>query len=213
MNVYPIPVGRLQTNSYIIQKDNVCLVIDPGDEAEKITSFLNEKSIKPDYLLATHGHFDHVGAVNDLKKKFPETKFYLSKHDVQLIKKSDMIAPLFGCRPLVNLPKIDDFLEHFSLPEMTLIASPGHSPGGVVFFFKEENPPILFSGDTLFKNCVGRYDFLLGDKNQLTESLKKIVKLPSETIVYPGHGESFQLSKSFGFLLKLLEEWSQSDKL
>lgn len=212
MKVDRIIVGKLETNCYIVQKENLSLIIDPGDEAEKIGNFLKEHKIKPDLIIATHGHFDHVSAVEDLKKDYPKTKFYISKSDVELMKKSGVLAPLFGCRPLLKPPKPDGALESLSLPELTILKTPGHSPGGVLLFFKEERPPILFSGDTLFENCVGRYDFPLGDKKQLTESLKKIVKLPPETVVYPGHGERFELSKSFGFLLKLLAEWSQSDK-
>lgn len=212
MTLKKLTVGRLKANCYLVKDKEQVVVIDPGAEAKKIIKALKDENLYPQYILATHGHFDHVGAVNPLKKAFPDSKFFLNAKDFPLLKQSGLLAPLFGELPLVNPPLPDGALSELNLPGWKTIATPGHSPGSSSFFLSQQDPPVLFSGDTLFESSTGRYDFPGGNKKELKKSLEKLLKLPPKTKVYPGHGKEFLLSKAHEFLPKLLEAWSQSDK-
>ncbi|HUV72152.1 MAG TPA: MBL fold metallo-hydrolase [Clostridia bacterium] len=203
MKIRRIVVGPLKTNCYLI-KGNPAIVIDPGAEGEKIINLLAAEGCQPGYILATHGHFDHVAAVNQLKKAFPQSQFLISQKDQSTLKQSGLLAPLFGQPPLLKPPQPDGFLNQFSLPGWKVIPTPGHSPGGSSFLLKDQDKIILFSGDTLFEKATGRYDFPGGNQEQLKQSLKKLMKLPVETEVYPGHGKPFPLAKALEFLPELL---------
>jgi glyoxylase-like metal-dependent hydrolase (beta-lactamase superfamily II) len=201
-----ITVGKLKTNCYLLFYQNKCFVIDPGDESAKIISALQANNLAPNYLLATHGHFDHVRAVSAIKKAYPKNQFLLSQNGLSMLNKSGLIAPLFGCQPLLNPPKPDGFLEQLKVTGLKVIKTPGHSPGGVCFFISpKKGSPILFSGDTLFNGYAGRYDFPGGNKTQLKKSLEKLIRLPPATLVYPGHEEEFVLGQTLELLLKRLE--------
>lgn len=208
MSIEKITVGNLKTNCYLVRIKDRVLVIDPGAEANKIIGLLESRNLEPNYFLATHGHFDHVSAVGKLKNKYCRSLFLISENDLRILKNSGLLAPLFGYPPLLTPAKPDGFLENLILPDLKIIKTPGHSPGSVGLFFNPaRQSPIFFSGDTLFANCVGRYDFWLGSKEELKKSLKKLLALPPETKVYPGHGEPFRLAKAGEFLPKLLAAW------
>lgn len=193
-------LGQLNTNCYILEKNNTCLIIDPADEASFILQELQSKKLKPLAILATHGHFDHVVAVGEIQMSF-NIPLYIFKRDIFLLKKINKTHEYFlGFNPNAISPKYIKYLKEESMKigdfEFKVIKTPGHTPGGCCFYFEKEN--VVFTGDTLFKQGIGRYDFSYCSYDDLKKSLKKLLKLPKNTIIYPGHGEksSIQMEKS-----------------
>lgn len=193
MEIEKLIVGQLQTNCYLVweKKTNEGVIIDPGDDAEYILNRLRDLEIKPQMILATHGHFDHVLAVFELKMAL-KIPFLIHPQDLFLLKRADKTADYFTGIKDGFVPSADGFLkenEKISFgqnSQLKVIETPGHSPGGVAFFSRG----VLFSGDTLFKQSVGRTDFSYCSQPDLIKSIKnKLFKLPNETVVYPGHGE------------------------
>lgn len=191
-------MGTLQTNCYLLIEDNNCLIIDPADEAGFILEELQRKKLNPIALLATHGHFDHIGAVGEIQL-FYDIPFYVFKEDQFLIDRLNETAEHFlGFNPHFLKPKTIKYLKkgNFSITpacrqgkdyELRIIKTTGHTPGGCSFYIAKDE--ILFSGDTLFKQGIGRYDFSYCSRNDLKNSVEKLLKLPKNTKVYPGHGE------------------------
>jgi len=190
--VEKVVVGQLATNCYLVtdDKSRETLVIDPGDDAELIINRVRDLELKPKQIVVTHGHFDHLLAVNELKTAF-EIPFLLSRKDeVMLVwfRKSTQHFVGFDPGPA---PIVDAYLRRkiqvFDI-KFKIIETPGHTPGGICLYLKEKN--ILFSGDTIFaEGAVGRTDYPYCNKNDLSESIKKLMRLPDDTLVYPGHGE------------------------
>jgi len=186
--------GELVTNCYLCwnERTKECVVIDPADDGTGISEEIETLGLKPIMVIATHGHFDHVLAALDIKLIYGIT-FGCSSKDSFLLKRQDKTAEHFLKRK-VGVPeiKIDvdfDKEKEIKLGEdkLAVIKTPGHTPGGVCFYAKKEN--FLFSGDTLFKGLRGRTDFSYGSTEDLFSSIDKILKLPTETVILPGHGE------------------------
>lgn len=191
MKVIGYPLGQLQANCYFLIKDKDCLIIDPADEADFILSKLQQANLHLVGVVATHGHFDHVMAVGEIQRSF-DVPLYISKKDMFLLDRVEQTTEYFlGPKQAILKPKNIKFLEKKQLTinnyQITFFPSPGHTPGGICLYFPEEK--IIFTGDTLFKQGIGRYDFSYSSKKDLFNSIKKILKLPAETIVYSGHGD------------------------
>ena len=193
MEIKKLVVGQLQTNCYLVwdKETKEGIIIDPGDDAEYILNRLKDLEIKPQIILATHGHFDHVLAVFELKMAL-KIPFLIHQKDLFLLKRADKTADWFTGIKDGFVPSADGFLKEnkkISFGERTqlkVIETPGHSPGGVAFLSRG----VVFSGDTLFRQGVGRTDFSYCSQADLIDSIKnKLFKLPDKTIVYPGHGE------------------------
>ncbi len=200
MKITKYSLGQLNTNCYILEKNNSCLIIDPADEASFILEELQVKKLKPLAILATHGHFDHVVAVGELQMSF-NIPLYIFKKDTFLLKKINKTHKYFlGFSPNAISPKNIKYLKKGNMKikdfEFKVMKTPGHTPGGCCFYFKKES--LVFTGDTLFKQGIGRYDFSYCSYHDLKTSLKKLLKLPKNTIIYPGHGEesSIEMEKS-----------------
>lgn len=192
LEINQFSVGQLQTNCYLlIDEKNNCLIVDPGDEANLILEKIQREKLIPRAIFATHGHFDHIGAAGEIQLSF-DIPFYIAKEDEFLIYRLNENAKYFlGFDPHFFKPKNIKYLsiKKFKIQSFrfSVLKTPGHTPGGVCFYFKEQN--LIFTGDTLFKNGYGRYDFFYSDKNKLLNSLKTIFQLPNQTVIYPGHGE------------------------
>ncbi len=192
MEIVKLEVGQLKTNCYFVIKNNNCLIIDPGDEGEFILEEIQRKRLNPLGLLATHGHFDHLMAVGEIQKSF-DVPLYINKNDFFLVKRIKETAEYFlGYKQFIlPIEKIKGFNIEDSLKienwKLKIIGTPGHTPGSVCYFFEKDR--ILFSGDTLFKGNIGRYDFSYSSYNDLRKSVKRLLKLNEKTIIYPGHGE------------------------
>lgn len=182
----------MQANCYFLVQNNECLVIDPADDASFILEELQRRRLKLVGMIATHGHFDHVMASGEIQLSI-NVPLYINKKDLFLIDRLTETADHFlGYKPVIIQPKKIENLNFENLLKignckLKIIDTPGHTPGSCCYYFKDKN--ILFTGDTLFKQGIGRYDFSYSSKKDLDNSLKKILKLPGNTIIYPGHGE------------------------
>ena len=188
--IKPVIVGDIYTNCYLVadpeSKEGV--VIDPGADFDKIWKKIEKYGIIVKKIVATHGHYDHLGAVNELRKK-TKAVFLIHKEDVVFAEHPETNgSALFGDGTVSA--KVDAFLKEGDVVkagklELKVIHTPGHSPGGICLYTDGE----LFSGDTLFLNSIGRTDFPNASYELIMESLAKLMKLPEATRVYPGHGQ------------------------
>lgn len=203
MKILKFSLGQLQANCYFLIEGNECLIIDPADDGSFILEEIQRRRLKLKAMLATHGHFDHIMAVGEIQRSFP-VPLYISKKDLFLVKRLKETAEYYlNYNPQILTPVSVKYLTEtetkLSNFRFLVLKTPGHTPGECCFYFKKEK--IIFTGDTLFKGAVGRYDFSYSSKTELKNSLEGLFKLPSETIVYPGHGESTTIGeeKSFNF--------------
>ena len=186
-----LTVGMIQTNCYIVNKKGAssCVVIDPGDEAAKIAEYIDRKQLTLEAILLTHGHFDHIMGVEQLIS-LKGGEVYAYEEERELLTDTQLNVSVSMGRATTLVP--DHFLrdgEHITVAgiEFEVIHTPGHTRGSCCFYQKEEK--ILFSGDTVFMESVGRTDFPTGSSRELLQSLReKILTLPSEVQIYPGHG-------------------------
>lgn len=192
MDVITFPLGDLQANCYLLVEDGQCLIVDPGDEASFILEELQRRNLKLVGMLATHGHFDHIMAAGEIQLSI-NIPLYIFKEDQFLIDRIGETAKHFlGYEPHVIKPLNIKYLKEggfeISNLKFQIISTPGHTPGSSSFYFQEEGS--IFTGDTLFKQGIGRYDHSYSDKEKLKKSLQKLIELPSGTIVYPGHQDN-----------------------
>lgn len=193
MEFKKLELGFGQMNSYILwdEKTKEGAIIDPGYDYYLIDKALEEENIVPKFILLTHSHGDHIGAIKELKDKYGDLKVYIHKDEEQMI-----MDPVLNLSRLTQMEpvsvKADETFEDGKVfilgdTEIKAIHTPGHSPGGTCYLVGNT----LFSGDTLFKLSVGRSDFYLGDQDQLINSIKtKLLTLADDIVVYPGHGPS-----------------------
>lgn len=172
------------TNTYLIIEGGRCIIIDPGFSAQELIEYIKDNEIKPLAIIATHGHIDHVWGVDKIREYY-DVPFYMNFKDLELtpppILKNiigDFKTPQADYNLKEDSLRIDEFIFY-------VIETPGHTLGSVSIKYRD----IVFTGDTLFKESIGRTD-LGGDINMLVESIhNKLFKLSASTKVYPGHGE------------------------
>ena len=190
MQIMPMVVGPIQANCFILgcEKTKEAVVIDPGDEANRILSGLQKKGLELKYIINTHGHFDHVGGNKALKDK-TGAPILIHRAEAPMLDHLAESAAVWGMR-IENSPPADRLLEdgdQITFGEITLevIHTPGHSLGGIALF----TPNDLFVGDTLFAGSIGRTDFPGGDYDTLIASVRKRLFVLSDDVrVFPGHG-------------------------
>ncbi|MBI4845433.1 MAG: MBL fold metallo-hydrolase [Candidatus Omnitrophica bacterium] len=191
--VETVVVGQLRTNCYLLADSfsRKAVIIDPGAQSELIASVISTKKLIPVAIVLTHGHFDHIGAVSDF-----DLPVYIYGDEIKLLKNSqDNLQYDFGysISPDCEI-KVLGNNDQISVGDLILdvIHTPGHTPGGICL----KVDGILFTGDTLFKQGVGRTDLPGGSYSQLVESLKnKIMIFDERTIIYPGHGPSSTIGR------------------
>jgi glyoxylase-like metal-dependent hydrolase (beta-lactamase superfamily II) len=199
-----VPVGMLQCNCSIIgdPKTHEAIVVDPGDEVERILSLLGRYHLKVKAIVSTHAHIDHVGGLAKLHQ-YTGAPVMMHSEDLPLYHGMEMQAAFLGIEPpaitnVDHLLKEGDALQWGGF-QANIIHTPGHSPGSVCLYVPKDVPkdgtqvklvkPHLFAGDTLFAGSIGRTDLWGGSMDQMLESLKdKLLQLPDDTLVYPGHG-------------------------
>ena len=198
MKILTYPLGELQANCYFLIQDKDCVIIDAGDSADFILEEVSRQNLSVKAIVATHGHFDHVMAVGELQASL-DVPFYVSSKDQFLLDRVGETAKHFlGHVPIVIPIKqsTDLSVGEFQISnfKLQILATPGHTPGSVCLYSKEESS--LFTGDTLFKDGIGRYDFSYSNKKELFDSIKHLMKtLPEETLVYSGHGDPTTLGE------------------
>ncbi len=185
MIVKTIITGEIQENCYIVIEENTkkAFMVDPGDEGNKIADVVDSLGVELEFILLTHGHFDHVGAVEYIADKY-KIPFYINEIDE---KWSEKVPSLFG-----KLRKADGYLKDgdtiaFGDKSIKIISTPGHTEGGLCFLIDD----VLLTGDTLFRASVGRTDFPGGNSKKIIDSIKnRLLGLGDDISVYPGHGPS-----------------------
>jgi len=219
MEIESLRVGQLETNCYLVfcPKTKEAVIIDPGDAGDFISQKILDLKLKPKLILATHGHFDHILAVTELKLAF-NIPFLMHKGDLFLLKRVKRTAEYFLGYPADLPPAVDHYLTKrevvtFGEEKLKVIETPGHTPGGVSFYGSASlttggSTPltiggVLFSGDTLFCQGVGRTDFSYCAYKDLMKSLQKLFKLPPKTVVHPGHGPETNLVAEQSFFRKV----------
>ncbi len=165
MKIERLILEPLDNNCYIISENNCAIIIDPSSEEEKIEAYLKKNNLTLISIFITHYHFDHIGALNYFKTKY-KVKIYDYK----------------------NLGKFKEGPFKFQI-----ISTKGHSKDSVSYYFKEEQS--LFVGDFIFENSIGRMDLEGGDEEDMAYSLREIKKFPTETKIFPGHGNTTTLSQ------------------
>lgn len=161
-----IVTGTLDENCYVLKKNNTCLVVDPGDDYDKIKEVIGENKVLA--VLITHSHFDHVGALRN----------FLKKKSIKIFKKSNTQD---GGQTMIG-----DFV-------FQTLYTPGHSSDSVSFYFEEEK--VMFVGDFIFKDSIGRCDLPTGSVPEMNKSIAKIKAYPKDITLYTGHGEVTSLEQ------------------
>lgn len=192
LQVEQIPVGPLMTNCYIVwdEESGKGAIIDPGEDAEKILMRVRNHEIEVDKILATHCHFDHIGAVAPLKREI-DAEFITHRDDLFFVEDCSNAARKWGFR-IEQPPNPDRFFDEgdeimIGSLKLEVLHTPGHSPGGVSFL----HDSIVIVGDCLFQGSIGRTDFRMGSFEILERTIKeKLYTLPDDTKVYTGHGPS-----------------------
>ncbi|MCT8977167.1 MBL fold metallo-hydrolase [Clostridium sp. CX1] len=184
MEVRRVPAGVYAANCYILMDEETkeAAVMDPGGDADDLSKVIKEMGAKVKYILLTHGHVDHVGAVTELKDEF-KAPVYINEEDYKMISNREYIyGDIIG--------KVDGYInegDSFKLgsSEIKVLQTPGHTPGGVCFLVDN----MVITGDTLFAGSIGRTDLGGGDYEAIIRSIKeKLMILPDDTIVLSGHG-------------------------
>jgi len=190
VKIYPNGIYGATTYLVIDEKTKEAVLIDCTSSLNEIEKEIKENNLSLKYILITHGHFDHIYCLSEFKAKFPSTQILMHKDDIDLIENVGQFCAIAGVEE-IKVPCVDGLLgeESHNLKignqEIMPIHTKGHSKGGVCFLIGD----MLFSGDTLFRESIGRCDLPGGSYAEIEESIrKKIFRLENEIIVYPGHG-------------------------
>ncbi len=189
LEINEIVVGPLEVNCYIVYdtENREAIVVDPGDEPDRILDIITADNLKVRYIICTHTHFDHVGAIPELKEK-TAAQIVIHEKEAEIYEAARDMGAFWGY-DVDPLPPPDIFVsegDEIKTENLVfkVIHTPGHSPGGICLY----GNGIVITGDTLFAGSVGRTDFPGGDMNLLKESFKRLLTLPEDTVVLPGHG-------------------------
>lgn len=198
--------GRWAENCYIISAENKALIIDPGGNLDTMHAYFKANKLSLSAIINTHAHFDHVASVADMTKIY-QCPFYLHSKDERLLKSANLYMNLFEGEAKIGIPVVDFYLDKIDNPlfidgfEIKVLFTPGHTEGSVCFLIEDH----LFTGDTLFKNTIGRIDLPGANKEKLKQSLLMLSRLNGDIILYPGHGEETTLGRELSFNERFIE--------
>src|SRR5207244_8915701 len=194
LQIHTIVSMPFEENTYVVRVPGRAdaIVIDPGLEPELILDYLRGEGLDVAAILNTHGHADHIGGNEALKRAFPQAPLIIGVNDANMLSdaNANLSAP-FGAA--ITSPPADRVVSEGDVVEaagirLEILDVPGHSPGHVVFVFRDR-PCQVFGGDVLFRGSIGRYDFPNSDGALLRQGIRdKLFALPAQTVVYPGHG-------------------------
>ena len=196
MQVSTIVNGRWRENCHIAADgDGNAVIIDPGSEHARIAELIDANGWQVLAIVNTHAHYDHVGAVAPLQERY-QAPFYLHGADAPLLKRANLYRMMFESRDVVKIPTISHDIStlpaSFTIGPWSIdwIPTPGHTDGSICLLVGD----VLFSGDTLMHNAIGRTDLPGGNRALLVDSVRKLMELPGETRVYAGHGPATTLA-------------------
>lgn len=206
MKIERMELGPLGACCYILINEETkgAVIIDPGGDAPEVIRLIKENGLKPGLLINTHGHGDHIGANKELKEAFPDIKICIHEEDEAMLthpsKNLSFLGGWLYKSPPANVVLKEGDRIGIEGIELEVIHTPGHTPGGICLLSRSDNnPAVLFSGDSLFRGSIGRTDLPGGSYDALIEALeKKILPLPGNTLVYPGHGPGTTLEEEKG---------------
>lgn len=190
MQIETVTVGQLDTNCYIVfdEKSREAIIIDPGDEPDKIRTYIDARKLRPTHIIFTHAHYDHVCAVKELKETY-QAKVVMHEAETQTYDETKKRCMSWGYDaddfPPPDLTVKEEDEVRVGKTCFRVIHTPGHTPGGICL----HGGNILFAGDTLFSGSVGRTDLPGGNMGDLLQSLKKLIRLDPSTRVLCGHDE------------------------
>lgn len=194
MKIDRLILGDFQTNCYVVRADEAavdCLVIDAGLDAEELVEFIENHQLNPVAAILTHGHADHIVGTEALRRQYPQIRVYIHKLDAAMLADpranlSVLVGMTFRATPADVLLEDNDAVDLAGI-RLKVLHTPGHTPGGICLYAEAEG--LVFAGDTLFADGIGRTDFPGGDGDLLIASIRtRLFVLPEATAVYPGHG-------------------------
>ena len=179
MKLYSFPLGPLETNCYVVADEATgrCAIVDPGDDGAAVAQWLEQQQLTPAYLFLTHGHYDHVGGIADLRAEYPDLPVYVHTADTALPPQLSRGLSWTHTYDEGDTISMDSIAFH-------VLPTPGHTPGSVCLVAGN----LLLSGDTLFAGSCGRVDFVGGSGRDMLASLKRLAQLEGDYTVLPGHG-------------------------
>lgn len=193
MKLKTMILSPFQTNCYILSKDNNTIIIDPGDNGKKISNYLEENELNLQAILLTHGHIDHIGAIDYLYNKY-QCNIYLDSEDVSFLRDASLnLASMLSNNTTFNAPVINP-KQKFDIADFQIetFKTPGHTPGSLMYLIDNE---YLFSGDMLFESSIGRTDFPGSSSSDMKNSIQLIKTIDKDYTVYPGHGNTTTIFK------------------
>ncbi len=193
MNIKTYPYGPLASNMYILESCSGTFLLDPSVYPDDLRDKLPDSI---DAIFCTHGHFDHINAIDKWSALYPEAKVFIHNGDRNCI-----TDPVYNCSSFfADKCKYQSDVRDISechIDGIVIEETPGHSPGSVCIYYSETGESVMFTGDTLFKLGVGRPDLPGGSQKLLNESILKLSKFPFDTKIYPGHGPASTLEFEF----------------
>lgn len=189
LRIQQIENGKWKENTYIVSNDNsIGVIIDPGENLEGITKYIEQSKLQIQAIINTHGHFDHIATVAELKELY-KAQFYLHSDDFKLLRAANFYRHLFEGDRNIQIPTVDCDLKtqaSIQIDDMLfeVLPSPGHTEGGVSLKIGHR----LFTGDNIIGQKIGRTDLPGGNRILLESTIRRLCSLPPETEIYPGHG-------------------------
>ncbi|WP_407268382.1 MBL fold metallo-hydrolase [Radiobacillus sp. PE A8.2] len=195
MNIAQLSVGPLGTNCYIVSKNNQSVIIDPGGDSDQIVQLLEANQFTPLAILLTHAHFDHIGAVDELRGQYG-IPVYVHELESDWLPNPNLNGSSLFRTGVISVKEADQYIEIGKMEIGSLAFevrhTPGHSPGSVSYVFHEQQ--VVIDGDTLFDSGIGRTDLPGGETDQLLASIRtELFSLADDYVVYPGHGPSTEI--------------------
>ena len=205
MKIDTFVLGAYQTNSYVLRPNETakqCVVVDTGLSVQALIDFLEDHDLTPEALILTHGHGDHIAGVPELVRLWPRMQVYVHQAEVDLLKDPALNLSMMTGTPMklvcpMTLVGQGDVINHVRI-QLTVLHTPGHTQGGMSLYCQKAG--VVFVGDTLFAESIGRTDFPGGSETILLQGIRsQLFTLPEETVVYPGHGCSTTIGHEKAF--------------